>query len=108
MRLAPDQIRCRILRPGSGTLEPNSARNISRNPSIARRGLNRARGAARQTLERLELPGADALLGSRGTEAQDSEELSAGDDRQGYSNPGVKRMREQHARIAVPGRLELL
>ena len=55
------------------------------------------------------MSGADALLRSRGAEAQDAEELSAGDDRQGDSYPAVKRVREEHARIAVPcGRLELL
>src|SRR2546421_5287092 len=73
-----------------------------------RRGLERRGGGARQNLESLELSGADALLRSRGAEAQDAEELSAGDDRQGDSNPAVKRMREEHARIAIPCvRLEL-
>src|SRR5205823_5355378 len=72
-------------------------------------GAGRRGGGARQNLESLELSGADALLRSRGAEAQDAEELSAGDDRQGDSYPAVKRVREEHARIAVPcGRLELL
>src|SRR4029077_18817611 len=39
------------------------------------RGLKRGGGGARQDLESLELSGADALLGSGGAEAQDSEEL---------------------------------
>src|SRR4029077_8214556 len=73
------------------------------------RGLKRGGGGARQDLESLELSGADALLGSGGAEAQDSEELSTGDDRQGDSNPSVKRMGEEHARISVAvRRLDLL